>query len=293
MVSVCLVSSNIRHFTMPEAGPGIALGPPVFWANPLIAHKGDTMKAFTPVLMMTLALASTAQAADFQLVGSSDYGRRVRVSTDATITLEKGDVLYLRGQELDQFGASGRIVPIRGFLIAGRKEVDVVSSGRGRDRDSELEIHALETTRDFRPAVVQIETRFSSIPIELRVHVVRKQLRFDHRSAADAVERAYQAILFRATDPGADGYIRSILKEGEKGWESALRNIARSAEFFSNVRPNKSDEEILENLYRHLLDRGVDPVGRRAYLPMIARGQVGEAAASIGTSEEFAERIHR
>jgi hypothetical protein len=252
------------------------------------------MKAFSPVLLaltLVTATASAAQAADFQVTGTTDSGKRFRTSSSARVVLAAGETLYLRGE--DTF--SGRLAALRVYRVAGGQHIDVISDRgrfRGRDRDVEIEIQALEETRPGRPAIVELEARGLMGIVELEIHVAPKQAKFDRYSAQASVERAYRAILFRDADPaGASGYVQSIVREGHRGWESALMQIARSGEFLMNVHQKKSSEEILENLYRHLLDRAPDPQGRASFLPMIERGRVGEAAVAIGASKEYIERI--
>ncbi len=117
-----------------------------------------------------------------------------------------------------------------------------------------------------------------------------KNRAFDARFVSEMVRRAYRALLLREPEAGvAERASRTFRERGMAGWKAFLSGIAGSAEFKKNIRPKVSDEELLSSIYENLLGPGrrVDAEGRRAYLPLIARGRIARAVEAVGSSQEF------
>ncbi len=115
---------------------------------------------------------------------------------------------------------------------------------------------------------------------------------FDEKEAVNAAKRAYRAVLFREGDDGGlNGFRDQVMREGKAGLRRAFEGMAASDEFRQNVRPARSDEELVAQLYRKLLLREPDDFATNTYLPMVRAGKYGEVAASVGTSDEFIAKL--
>ncbi|HUP57584.1 MAG TPA: metallophosphoesterase [Bdellovibrionota bacterium] len=124
----------------------------------------------------------------------------------------------------------------------------------------------------------------------VRAHFVYPSV--SRRTIEKAVDRAYRAILFRQSDPeGLADYANAISEQGMSGWRQTLQAIAESAEFRENVRPNRSDEEILTSFFEQLLGRPMDPESQAVLTPLLSGGQVAEVVERVGTSDEYFERL--
>lgn len=112
---------------------------------------------------------------------------------------------------------------------------------------------------------------------------------FTSTTAAEAVRRAYQGLLWRDPDPtGGAFFTNQVEVEGQTGWEKALTTIAESDEFRTTIRPRTS-EAILARMYEGLLGpmRPLDPSGEASFLPHIRANRVALVAKAVGTSDEF------
>jgi len=108
---------------------------------------------------------------------------------------------------------------------------------------------------------------------------------------AETVTRAlYRAILFReGEDAGIEYWMDLILRSpGTEGLLHAARGIAESEEFRSQILPQYSDQEILENIYLVFFNRTVDSSGAVTWGDLFLQARHGDALRGIVGSEEFA-----
>jgi len=100
----------------------------------------------------------------------------------------------------------------------------------------------------------------------------------------------YRALLDRRVDEAS---IRAMVDEVQAGrLRAQVDSIVRSPEFRSHSAP-LSPEALLDQIYRGLLGRPVDPGGTRTYLERVRRREYTAVVIAIVDSREFRNRLPR
>ena len=97
--------------------------------------------------------------------------------------------------------------------------------------------------------------------------------------ASAYVSQLYYGLLERAPDPRGFEALVDVASNGPQGRDDAARIVLGSAEY---------RDRVIDDLYRELLDRDPDPVGRNAFQGLIAaRGSDAARVAILGSDEYF------
>ncbi|HUP02214.1 MAG TPA: beta/gamma crystallin-related protein, partial [Gemmatimonadota bacterium] len=91
-------------------------------------------------------------------------------------------------------------------------------------------------------------------------------------------ERLYRALLGRDSDPEG---LRNAANQIRAGKLSDLVSSMTQSQEFRNLSQQRRASEILDQIYRGLLDRRADEGARTAYLTRIERGQVADVVLDI------------
>jgi hypothetical protein len=111
---------------------------------------------------------------------------------------------------------------------------------------------------------------------------------YDRKEAEFIADRLYRGLLGRSPDPAG---FRAAVAEIQRGrLDSQVRGMLASREF-QVTRHRLSDADLLEQLYRGLLDRKPDSAGARDYLPKIRRHQERDVILRILRSDEFLRQL--
>lgn len=250
-----------------------------------------------------------------------DRGVRIVVwevdTRDELLQLHPGDTLTL---EEDQHVLLRIINPAvesptgeRRYLEA---EWDIVGQAHGvelsdPDRDRGLvKVHAFDDQRTRR-ATTNLRFRLLDPPegqpdrgmLHLKVAEIAEH---DHDGDDDEIAgdllppaesltaMLYRGILLREPNEGADVWTERIEERGFDGLVSAARDIASSDESLSGIYGRGVDnEERLEALYEHLLERDPDDVSRAVWerqLALLDARRVEDVVAALVTSPDFRGR---
>lgn len=100
-------------------------------------------------------------------------------------------------------------------------------------------------------------------------------------------KRIYRAILGREADPQGLGQAAAEIKRGRT--EIFIRGMLQSAEY-RRLRSQRSSAQILDQMYRAVLDRPADSAAR-TYLTQLDRGEDAEVVLALFRSEEYGTDI--
>lgn len=113
---------------------------------------------------------------------------------------------------------------------------------------------------------------------------------YDRKEAEFIATRLYRGLLGRAPDP--TGFAAAVAEIQRGRLDSQVRGMLASREF-QVTRHRLSDTELLEQLYRGLLERQPDSSGVRDYLPKIRRHRERDVILRILRSDEFVRQLAR
>lgn len=110
------------------------------------------------------------------------------------------------------------------------------------------------------------------------------------QQATQLLERLYQGILFRPSDPqGMHLYVGRVVQGGLHELARVAETMARGREFYERVANRRSPQEILNNLYIKIFDREVDAGGQQEYFSEIPRNTY-KVVKYMVLSPEFSHR---
>jgi Beta/Gamma crystallin len=113
---------------------------------------------------------------------------------------------------------------------------------------------------------------------------------YTRTQARSVAQGLYRALLDRNVDEES---IRAAVNEIEDGrLQAQIDSIVRSPEFRSRSAPLGA-EALLDQIYRGLLGRPVDPGGTRTYLARIQRREYTAVVMTIVESREYRSRLPR
>lgn len=105
--------------------------------------------------------------------------------------------------------------------------------------------------------------------------------------ARQVVEQIYRQVLERSADPGASVWV-DRLSNGMTVRE-IVRGIAKSSEHLQRFG-NQARENVVVDMYRHLLNRGPDPEGQRNAVNLVARRGVNLLIDQLVDSPEYRQQ---
>ena len=106
--------------------------------------------------------------------------------------------------------------------------------------------------------------------------------------ATQVIEQVYRQVLERSADPGASGWVHR-LSEGTTVRE-IVRGIARSQEHLERFG-SQSKENMIVDVYRHLLNRGPDPEGMKNAGMFVSMRGSASLVDQLVDSPEYRQRF--
>jgi hypothetical protein len=101
----------------------------------------------------------------------------------------------------------------------------------------------------------------------------------------DTVRRLYRGLLNRDPDPQGLRNAAARIRRGEL--EPLVVAIVQSSEY-RRIRTGRTPTQVLDQIYRALLDRPADSVARRSYLARVDRGEDAAVVLDLLSSDEYA-----
>jgi Beta/Gamma crystallin len=103
-------------------------------------------------------------------------------------------------------------------------------------------------------------------------------------TAQQVAARVYRALLGRDGDPAGLRVAANQIAGDQL--ETVVRGMAQSVEY-RRVRTARSAPELLDQMFRAILERPADSIARRAYLSALERGEDAEVVIDLLGSEEY------
>ncbi|MFN3197214.1 MAG: DUF4214 domain-containing protein [Bradymonadia bacterium] len=104
-------------------------------------------------------------------------------------------------------------------------------------------------------------------------------------TGGDPLDLLYRAIFWRDADPAGRGTFGPRVTS-VAGMKQVAADLLASPEF-AGVTSQRSSAEILEQFYRGLLGRALDPSGRESWQGQVQRGEYGAVIYALLDSQEF------
>ncbi len=212
-------------------------------------------------------------------------GRWKDVRRRGTLRIPAGGTLELRFSARDQDGWAFPDERLQVGLDMDRDCRDLVHLVRSEDGRYRL-VAGVERGRCTATLWVPGNLNLD-MPLRLEV-VPRAQVGYDHAQARVIARRLYLAILGREPDPAGWNAATQEIQRGRL--DAQVRSMLQSPEFRSRQR-GMTPSQLLESLYRGLLDREPDSPGVRTYLHRIERGRADGVVEDIIRSEEFEAKL--
>jgi len=106
--------------------------------------------------------------------------------------------------------------------------------------------------------------------------------------ARQVVEQIYRQVLQRSADAGSSLWLEE-LQRGTTVRE-VVRRVAKSPEHLQRFG-NQERDNVVEDMYRHLLNRGPDPEGMKSGVELVSRSGIAPLVDRLVDSEEYRQRF--
>src|SRR5688572_12318847 len=106
--------------------------------------------------------------------------------------------------------------------------------------------------------------------------------------ARQVIDQVYRQILERPADNGASGWIDRL--NARTTVREIVRGVARSSEHLQRFA-NQARENVVVDVYRHLLNRGPDPDGLKNGVDLVSRRGVQPLIDQLVDSQEYRQQF--